>query len=75
MIFIAGISITLFISAEIQNGCFENSGGKCFYGLQGSKSLGKRMEINLQVGATNAQGNHMNALLPVYFQLGLINKF
>ena len=60
--------------SEIQNGWFGNSGGQFFYGIQGSKTVGKRMEINLRLGAINAQGNHENALLPVYFQLGLVYK-
>jgi len=60
---------------EIQDGWFSNSGGQFFYGLQGSKTLGKRMEINFRLGTTNAQGNHENALLPYYFQLGLMYKY
>jgi len=57
--------------AEIENGWFVSSGGQFFYGLQGSRILGQRMELNLRIGATNAQGKHVNAVLPYYFQVGL----
>lgn len=51
---------------------FIPSGGHFFYGIQGSKTLGKSLEISLRIGATNAQFKDENALLPYYGQLGLV---
>jgi len=60
--------------SEIQDAWFWNTGGQLFYGLQGSKTIGKRINLNLRIGATNAQGNDVDALLPYYGQLGIIYK-
>ena len=51
------------------------SGGHFIYGIQGSKTIGNSFELFMRVGATNAQFADVNALLPYYMQLGLINKF
>lgn len=60
---------------EIVNGWFIPSGGHFYYGIQGSKTIGNRFEVSLRLGATNAESDDENALLPVYTQLGLIYKF
>ncbi len=61
--------------ATITDGWFIPSGGHFFYGIQGSKTLGKSLEISLRAGATNAQSNDENALLPYFTQLGFVWKF
>lgn len=58
--------------SDIKNAWFKNTGGHWHYGIQGSKAIGERMELNMSVGATNARGADVNALLPAYFDLGLV---
>jgi len=57
--------------ASIQDGWYIPSGGHWNYGLQVSKSLNKRTYVNMDIGNLNAQGKDENALLPIYFNLGL----
>lgn len=59
----------------ISDGWFVPSGGNFFYGIQGSKSIGKSLEFSYRLGATKAQFNDENALLPYYMQLGLSYNF
>jgi len=59
----------------VTDGWFIPSGGNFFYGVQGGKTFGKSLELSLRIGATNAQSNDENALLPYYTQLGLLWKF
>jgi hypothetical protein len=63
--------IMLNNNPEIKDGWFIPSGGHFHYGVQGSKSLGKKCDLSLKLGGTNAQGKDQNALLPYYAQLGL----
>lgn len=60
---------------SITNGWFIPSGGHFYYGIQASKTIGTHFELSLRAGATNAQKNDENALLPIYTQFGLIYKF
>ncbi len=64
-----------YVYADIQDGWFIPSGGNWFYGIQGSKTVGKSMEISSRLGATNAQGNDEDAIIPFYFHLGINKKF
>lgn len=59
----------------ITDGWYVPTGGNYYYGIQGGKSLGESLDISLRLGVTNAQANDKNAVLPVYFQLGLGVKF
>lgn len=68
-------NIMLDNSPLITDGWFISSGGNFFYGVQGSKTLGKSLEISLRVGATNAQFKDENSLLPFYALLGIVWKF
>ena len=61
--------------SEIQDHWFVNTGGQWHYGLQASKKIGHRLELNLSLGATNARANDHNALLPMYFKLGAVYFF
>ena len=63
------------IYPNIQDGWYIPSGGNYFYGIQASKSIKKSYDISLRLGATNAQGNDENAMLPYYAQIGLIKRF
>lgn len=60
--------------AAISDGWFTPSGGQFFYGIQGSKAIKEKLELSLRMGATNAQFDDRNALLPYYAQLGLLYK-
>ncbi len=60
---------------SIRDGWVIPSGGHFYYGIQGSKTIGNHFELSLRAGATNAQNNDENALLPIYAQLGLVYKF
>jgi len=55
----------------IRDAWYTDAGGHFYYGIQASRKINTRMKIDLRLGKTNAQGDHMNALLPVYFQLGI----
>ncbi|MBD3289498.1 hypothetical protein GF337_11905 [candidate division KSB1 bacterium] len=61
--------------AEIKDGWYVPTGGNWYYGIQGSKTIGGTYDITLRAGATNAQGNDEDSMLPFYFQLGLNKKF
>ena len=60
------------IYSDIESAWFKNTGTNWFYGLQSSKKIGERMELNVELGATNARGNDVDALLPYYFNLGVV---
>ncbi len=57
---------------EIKDAWYLNSGGNIMLGLQASRTLGTRSSLNLKLGLTNALANHVDALIPFYFQLGFI---
>ncbi len=59
----------------IRDGWYIPSGGHFYYGVQAGKTIGESIDLTLRVGATRAQGNDENALLPYYAQLGLGMKF
>ncbi len=60
---------------QLENGWYMNTGGQWYYGLQGGKTLGNRLELTYKAGATNSKGDHVNAMLPYYLQLGLVWRF
>lgn len=60
------------VYSDIQNAWFTNTAGYWHYGLQSSRKLGERMELNLSVGATNARGKDVDALLPIYANIGAV---
>ena len=51
------------------------TGGHYYYGIQGGKTLGESIDLSLRLGATNAQFNDENAVLPLYLQLGMGMRF
>jgi hypothetical protein len=59
----------------IRDGWYIPTGGHYYYGIQGGKTIGGGFDLSLRLGATNAQGNDDNAVLPLYLQLGLGMKF
>ena len=59
----------------IQDGWVAGSSGQFYFGIQMSKSIKKKMEVSMRLGATDAQGKDRNALLPYYAQLGIMYKF
>ena len=63
------------VYSDIQDGWYVPTGGNWYYGFTGSKSLGPKYDITGRVGATNAQNNDEDALLPFYLQFGLNIKF
>lgn len=61
--------------ADIKDGWYLPTGGHYFYGLQMGKSIGKSFEASLRLGATDAQGNDENDIIPYYLQLGFNKRF
>ncbi len=59
----------------IQDGWYIPSGGHYYFGVQAGKTLGEMLELSMRLGATRAQDNDENALLPYYLQLGLGFRF
>ena len=59
----------------ITDGWYLPTGGNWFYGIQAGKTIGNSLELNLRAGATNAQFQDENAMLPYYVQLGVGVKF
>jgi hypothetical protein len=59
----------------IRDGWYVPTGGHYYYGIQGGKTIGESFDLSLKVGATNAQGNDEEAVLPLYLQLGLGLRF
>jgi hypothetical protein len=59
----------------IKDGWYVPTGGHFYYGIQGGKTIGDSYDISLRVGATRAQDNDDNAVLPFYAQLGLGLRF
>ena len=60
---------------EIEDGWYVPSGGYFYYGIQGSKTLTRQLELSLKAGLTNAERKDENAMLPYYAQIGIIFKF
>lgn len=60
---------------SIADAWYKQTGGYFYYGLEGGKSIGKRMDMTLSVGAVNAKGKDQNPILPVYAKLGLFWNF
>ena len=61
--------------AAIHDGWYTATGGNFHYGIQGSKSVGSRIDITARAGMTNAEGKDENPMLPFYAQLGCIVRF
>ena len=59
----------------IRDGWYVPTGGNFYYGIQGGKAIGESLELTLRMGATRAQENDEDAVLPYYAQLGLGVKF
>lgn len=59
----------------IKDGWYVPSGGHFYYGIQGAKTIGESLDLSLRLGATKAQDNDEDALVPWYAQLGLGIRF
>lgn len=59
----------------VRDGWYVPTGGNFYYGIQAGKTLGDRADVSLRFGATNAQFDDENALLPYYIQLGFGLRF
>ena len=60
---------------DIKDGWYIPTGGNWYYGVQGSKTFGNRLEGSIRIGVTNAEKKDENALLPYYTQLGLVWRY
>jgi hypothetical protein len=60
---------------EVKDGWYVPTGGHYYYGFQGGKTLGENLDVSLRVGATSAQKKDVDALVPLYLQLGLGVRF
>ncbi len=59
----------------IRDGWYVPTGGNFYYGIQGGKTIGDTFEVSLRLGATYAQFDDEDAVLPYYAQLGLGMRF
>ena len=59
----------------IRDGWYVPTGGHYYYGIQAEKTIGERFDLSLRLGATRAQHNDENAVLPYYLQLGVGMRF
>ncbi len=59
----------------IRDGWYVPTGGNFYYGIQGGKTIGETLELSLRLGATYAQFDDENAVLPYFAQLGLGVRF
>lgn len=59
----------------IKDGWYIPTGGHHYYGIQGSKTLGDLIDLSLRIGATNAQFNDEDAVVPLYLQMGIGLRF
>jgi len=59
----------------IKDGWYVPTGGHYYYGIQASKTIGESFDLSLRVGATRAQDNDENAVVPLYGQLALGMRF
>ncbi len=59
----------------IRDGWYVPTGGHFYYGIQAGKTIGESLDLSLRLGATEAQFNDENAVLPYYAQLGLGVRF
>jgi hypothetical protein len=59
----------------IRDGWYIPTGGHYYYGIQAGKTIGESFDLSLRLGATKAQGNDEDAVLPYYLQLGLGVRF
>ena len=59
----------------IRDGWYIPTGGHYYYGIQAGKTIGESFDISLRWGATNAQDNDENDVLPYYLHLGLGMRF
>ena len=59
----------------IKDGWYVPTGGHFYYGIQGGKTIGESLDLTLRLGATKAQFNDEDAVLPYYLQLGLGMRF
>ena len=59
----------------IQDGWYIPTAGNYYYGIQAGKTIGESLDLSLRMGATNAQGDHENASIPYYAQMGVGMRF
>ncbi len=59
----------------IRDGWFIPTGGNYYYGIQAGKTLGETYALSLRLGATNAQFDDEDAVVPYYVQVGLGIRF
>ncbi len=59
----------------IRDGWYIPMGGHYYYGIQGGKTIGDNFDLSLRLGATRAQDDDENAVIPYYLQLGLSLRF
>ena len=61
--------------SAIQDGWYIPTAGNYYYGIQAGKTIGESLDLSLRMGATNAQGDHENASIPYYAQMGVGMRF
>lgn len=59
----------------IRDGWYVPTGGNFHYGIQAGVTLSRFTDLSLRLGATDAQFDNVDAMLPYYLQLGFGVKF
>ena len=61
--------------SSVKDGWFFPTGGQWFYDIRVSKTLRRNYFLSFELGVTNAQRKHVDAVLPRYVQIGLMKMF
>ncbi len=64
-----------FIYADVKDGWYVPTGGNWYFGLHGSKTIGRSFDVTFRSGVTNAEQDDENATIPMYLQFGANKRF
>lgn len=59
---------------EITDGWYRNTGGNFYFGVQGGKVIGEKIQLSLRLGSVSSKFDDLNPLLPFYTEIALIYK-
>lgn len=59
----------------IRDGWLVPTGGNFHYGLEGGVTVGALVDLSVRIGATRAQGQDVDAVIPLYLQVGVGVQF
>ena len=61
--------------ANVKDNWYRPASGNWSYGFKAGRTVGKNLLLSLEIGATNAQGTDVNALIPAYLKIGALKPF